>query len=704
MNASKLILISTLLILLFINFSHSQTEDDRKEYYKTILAKGETAIKSFNLIKKEIHDNVFSNDHNGIMTRSEFQCAYALFLTNYFQKLKKLTSEFQKMNNFRSVPEISDLNQMDSIIDLKNNLLSEGIKFYEEISTEINSKPFKRWDAKIIDNFVLNYKSPSEFEMYKLLRPICQDIFTLNVCRNQISYLKCVYADWLFMSKNGFEETTDVGNPLLNFNMICYKQIFDSEKSEMAWKLNNIEKENIDEKLNFSKIIYKDYPDNYIYSSWMIDSVNIDKSRNKNNLYGKGLANASNTLSLLFLIKSLDFERTRLNLLLEKYKFQIKNCTYDNYSNEYNYGTYDNDKALLLFYENKIFNIDSIDREGIKKLSSILPKESPWFYLEKNADVYNKLIEKFDSSWFNVYQIKKNIILSSTILFSVTNELEINNINTDIFQKWINGKFEANQLKAYFQYEYIKKFGKNDFKIWSTDNVYVTDLLNKLRLINFLVNDNLKSFKDSYEVITSVDEFDKFLNSNLKKNITKDDKALINNHYKEIFDRECYLAYIQENQYLTFDKIINFSANDRNNYIKQAIIRTSNLNGLGWRCLLKNQLESAEKYFRAGLTTNKTAYEFSSSANQIGVPTSNGFGEDVLSPEYPMITLNLAHVMLLKGDYKKAKKLYNKYPMDQIIPQLKIDVKSAIKMDFDEFIKIGRDPQIFEVIKKELGI
>jgi hypothetical protein len=704
MNISKLLLISSLLICLFTHNSYSQTEDDRKEYYKTILAKGETAIKSFNIIKKDIHDNVFSNEHNGVTTRSEFQCAYALFLTNYFQNLNKLTSEFEKMNSFRIVPEMSYLNQMNTIVEKKNNLLSEGIRCFEEISSEINSKPFKRWDTKVIDNFVLNYNTPIEFEMYKLLRPICQDIFSLNLCRNQIAYLNCTYTDWSFMAKNEFEETTDVGNPLLNFNMICYKQIFDPKKSEMAWELGNIQKDNIDDKLDFSKIIFKDYPDNYIFSSWMIDSININKSRNKDNLYGKGLANASNTLSLLFLIKSLDFENSVLNQLLEKYKLKIKNCTYDEYYNEYKYDTFDDEQALLLFYENKIFDIDPIDRENIKLLSSILPKESPWFYLEKDAESYNKIIEKFDSSWFNVYQIKKNIILSSAILLSVTNELELNNINSDIFHKWINGKFEANQLKAYFQNEYMKKMGKNDNKIWSADNVYIEDLLNKLRLINFLVNDNFKSFKNSYEEITSTDEFDKFLNSTLKNNITKDDKAVISNNHKEIFDRESYLTYIQGNQYLSFEKFINFSANDRNIYIQQAIVRTSNLNGLGWRSLLKNHLESAEKYFLAGLTTHKTAYEYSRNANEIGVPTWNVFYGIKLSPEYPLITLNLAHVMLFKGDNKKAKKLYTKYPMDQIIPELQMDVKSAIKMDFDEFIKIGRDPQIFEEIRKELGL
>lgn len=630
------------------------------------MARGETSVKTFNTIKKDVQEKIFSDENEGKSIFSEFISAYGLFHTNYFKNFKNLDAEFDKMNSFTKMPEMSYLKQMNAIQEKRIALLSDGTKFFEEISSEINSKPFKRWDVKVIDKFVSNYKTSIDYEMYKLLRPICKDIYLLKLCINDIAYLKCTYPDWTFMAQKGFGATTDVGNPLYNYNLICYKQIFEQsdsnisfsiqlreKKDTLAWKLDQKKIDNIDIKLDFSKIIFKDYSDNFIFSSWMIDSKKVDKSKNNKNLYSKELANANNTLSLLFLTKSLDFENTTLSQLFKKYKLEIKNCTYDNNSNEYNYNFIENNQAFSTFYENKIFDIDQTDKEKIQLLSSIVPQESPFFYLEYDAESYRNLIKKFDPKWFDVYQIKKNIILSSAILLSLKNDLELNNLNSTPLQEWFNEKMEANQLKAYFQNDYMKKFGKNDSEIWSADNIYLESLLKKLSLVKYLIKDNFISFKSSYSIITTVDEFDKYIESSTKSNIIIDFDAIANNHIEEINYSEIHAKY------------------------KRGKRSPSDLNSLGWRCLINNQLESAEKYFNQGLKRAK---------------------------DKPLITLNLAHVMLFKGDYKKATKLYKKYPMDQIIPELNLDVKSSIKMGFDEFIKIGKDPQIFDGIRKDLGL
>ena len=75
-----------------------------------------------------------------------------------------------------------------------------------------------------------------------------------------------------------------------------------------------------------------------------------------------------------------------------------------------------------------------------------------------------------------------------------------------------------------------------------------------------------------------------------------------------------------------------------------------------------------------------------------------------LSDNNIMITLNLAHAELLKGDFKNAKELYLKFPLDAISPELKLDVKTIIINDFEDFKRVGVNPSTFDLIRKELGI
>jgi hypothetical protein len=59
---------------------------------------------------------------------------------------------------------------------------------------------------------------------------------------------------------------------------------------------------------------------------------------------------------------------------------------------------------------------------------------------------------------------------------------------------------------------------------------------------------------------------------------------------------------------------------------------------------------------------------------------------------------------LLKGDIKKANKLYLQFPLDAVSPELQLDVKTIIINDFEDFKRVGVNSSTFDLIRKELGI
>ncbi len=644
---------------LFSFFSISQSVEERQEYYKKMMSKGETTIKSFNTIKGSLHNLIFSDEHDGYDKRTEFQCTYEMFLVNFFQNFDKLTNEFNKMNKFNNVPEMSYLKQMNSIQDRKLSLLSEGIKFYEEISSEINSKPFKRWETKVIDDFVANSKYNGDFELYKRLRPVAFEIFMLVKLHYNISYLKCSYKDWSFMLQY-FQDISYI-NPLHNYNMINHKIGFNNKV--INWvkddNLQNITNSNFD----YSKIIFTDYSDNKVYSSWVGLTAVKDLNKDNKGLYNNEVGNSINALSLVFLVKSLDFRSSMLDKLFSSCNLPFKECTYtkgpyngmtEKYAKgEYNYYSPEYDLALQLMNNDSIISYINQSKELIKLLYSIFPDKSPLFYADLKSDTYIDKIQQFDTNWFKVYKIKRNLITASCYLISTLNDLEFNDINSSLLKNWFNQKMDANKLKAYYQNEYMLKLGKTESNIWATDLEHIESILNQLRLIKLLIKEDINGFQTSFTKVNTIEEFDKFIRPSASKNIANVDELIISENLTETYTREIFSKY------------------------KEGIKTSSGMNSLGWRCLYNNQLKYSEKYLLEGLKISK---------------------------KNPMITCNLAHVYLFNGDFKRAKKLYTKFPLDQEIPELKMNVRTAIKMDFEDFIKNGKDPKIFEVMVKELGL
>lgn len=648
---------TTFILTFFIAFITSsvlnaQSVEYRQEFYKKMMAKGEAVIKSHNTLKANVRERIYYNE-NKIEWQdelSEFQLRFKLLILNLNKLSDPYENEFDRMNNFSSTPTMDYLKEMDSIAEKRNYYITLSIKLYEIISAEINSKSFKRWDYKVIDAFLIDNNLISDFDFYMRISPICKDIYRLNMVRNSMAYLKCAYVDWVFMAQNGIGELTASGDPKLNYNLICYKQLDDSISKQMAWQVNNIKFDINNTKFDYSSLIFKDYPDNSVFSSWMIDTNPKDLLKNNDHLYSNVLANASNTLSLLFLNKSLDFKDSKLSKLLIKYNLEIKNCGWDSYNKKYVYYTFPEDSAFNLFYENKNFQIADIDKESIQLIYSLIPKASPYFYKDMNVVEFRNQVAKFDSAWFSVYQIKRNLVLSSAYFLSISNDLQFVDLNTDLFTNWINNKMEKNNLKAYLQNDYMLTYGKTNSDVWSKDRIYIDGIVKKLRFIKFNLKNDFDSFISKINNIT-VDEFDKLLDINLQNNDTIfRDNYIIHDHHKEIY-------------YFKNINTISLSAQD--------------YNSIGWRCLLNNQYNYAEKYFKLALQKSK---------------------------DDPIIIINLAHTYLFKGDIKKAQILYTKFPLDQIVTTVKLDIRTIITNDYQQFIYYGKEESQFVDMKRVLNI
>ncbi|MFM7682897.1 MAG: tetratricopeptide repeat protein, partial [Bacteroidota bacterium] len=452
---------------------------------------------------------------------------------------------------------------------------------------------------------------------------------------------KCSYKYWGFMLQNNFEEISNI-NPLYNFNMINHNLGFNNEPNMTAITNSNFD---------YTKVIFYDDKDYKLFSSWEGYFNGLDLKKNDKGLYSNDVGNSNNSLLLIFLVKSMDFKNSELNELFNAFNLNFKECTYNN--GEFNYYSHEYGKILELLNNDSSSSLIKKEKDYIKLLYSVFPEKSPWFYSETKSDIYKDKIKQCDANWFKVYEIKRNLIITSSYLLSILNDLEFNNLNSSLLKNWFNQKMDANKLKAYYQNEYMLKLGKTESNIWAADLEYIESIINQLKLIKSLIKEDIKSFQTSLTKVNTIEEFDKFIQTTTSKNLANVDELIISENLSETYVRGIFSKY------------------------KEGSKSSSGMNDLGWRCLINNHLEYAEKYLSEGLKLEKNS---------------------------AMITTNLGHVQLFKGDIKKAIKLYTKFPLDQEVPELKMSVRSSIKIDFEYFIKAGKDPKIFESVVKELGL
>jgi hypothetical protein len=604
---------------MFSFVSFSQSVEERQEYYKKMMSKGETTIKSFNTIKGSIHDLVFTDEHDGYNERTEFQCVYSLFLVNFFERLDMLDVEFNNMNNFRSVPEMAYLKKMNSIKEKENTLFIEAIRFFEEISTEVNSKPFKRWDARVIDAFVNTSIFKDQFQMFKRLRSVSYEVFLLNRSRSNLAYLKCAYVDWLFMVSNNFPNLSKA-NPFFNY----------------------------------SNVAFLSYRDNSLFSSWMapveVKNILLDENR----MYSVEMANSSNALALTYLVSSLDFNNSLLSQLINNTNLQIKSCTYDKTKKEFNYNELEYSEALERVNTDEIVSYLLINKGLIKNLSEIVPISAPWFYVHTKPKLYLENVANFDKESFLVYEIKHDLILVSAYIKSICNDFSMSKLDDKIFNDWLNKTIDKDNLKAYFKNESMLELNKTNTSIWTADKIKISIILDKLRMIKSYLRTNSSDFIGKYNLLTDSNNLISILNQNsIAENKGDLDSFIISQYEFEHIFTSFYTEYQKGEK------------------------TASKLNSLGWRCLLNFEYEVATKFLTEAMKLSK---------NNI------------------MITLNLAHAYLLKGDIKKANKLYLQFPLDAVSPELQLDVKTIIINDFEDFKRVGVNSSTFDLIRKELGI
>ena len=555
------------------------------------------------------------------------------------------------MNNFRGVPEMAYLKKMNSIKEKENALFNEAIRFFEEISTEVNSKPFKRWDARIIDAFVNASILKDQFQMFKRIRPVSYEVFMLNRSRSNLAYLKCAYADWHYMVSQSFIDLSKT-NPLFNYNMVNHKLAVDPKILEAAWQMNKLKINVSNDVFNYSEIMFWDYRDNSLFSSWMVPVEVKNLNKDENSLYSQEMANSSNSLALVYLVKTLDFNNSTLTKMFANTSLQIKNCTYD--QNRYNYDYLEYSDALKRVNTDEIVAYLLFNKDLIKKLSEIVPISAPWFYVHTKPKVYLENVANFDKESFIVFEIKHDLILASAYFKSICNDFLMSGLNDKVLKDWYNQTLEKANLKAYYQNEYMLQLNKTKDSIWAADKIQLSGIIDELRLIKLSLRGNSADFIGKYKSLKNSNDLNSILNKNSKTvDNTAIDLFIISYHNDEIRFLNYYNAYQKGEK------------------------TASKLNSLGWRCLLNFEYEVATKFLTEAMKLSK---------NNI------------------MITLNLAHAYLLKGDIKKANKLYLQFPLDAISPELKLDVKTIIINDFEDFKRVGVNSSTFDLIRKELGI
>ncbi len=624
-------------------YSSAQTQDERKEYYKNMMANAETIVKTFNIQKQEVQAKIFNNEHDGYANRSEFQCAYEIYLIDFFSKVELYDAEFKKKNNFQTVPEMSYLKNLNALLEKKLSLLKEGINFFESISTEISTKSFKRWNISVIDQFVSNSKE--SYNLYIKLRPICYEIYLLSSIHENVSYLNCTYNNWDFMLKNKFNHIATI-NPLGNFNMLSHIFGFTNRTNNDVYDIVN-------SNFDYTKITFANYTDYKFITAWIDSSAVKNPTRDAAELYGDEIANSNSALLIAFLIKSLEFESSNLSELFRNCNLPIRKCTYDNNDGVFSYYNHDFASTVELVKNDSVVAFIQSKKESINSLYSIIPNESPWFYNDCNSKQLEKNIRNFDEIWYIVYQLKKDLILASCYLKSIKNDLDFNEMNSSLLTDWYNIEMEASKFKAYYKNEYMVTLQKTNSKVWESDYQQLQILLQNLRLLKNVINDDFVAFELSYENLKSSEDLKLLL------------KTIRNEKFK-IFDERIIQGNSNE---IAYQKLIY--------KLKSEKLSAEEFNSLGWRCLTNKQFVYAEKYLRDGLN----------------VESGN-----------TMISLNLAHVLLLTGEREKAMEIYKKYSMVQEIPALKTTVGKWIVMDFNEFISLGIEPAIFDPIKSELGL
>jgi len=646
-----------LIVLFFLGIfpivSFSQSVEERKEYYKKMLSEGNAKTLSFNSIKKTVQDIVYADEHYVNQESTIFQCVYELFLSDFFDELEKSESEFNKMNNFQQVPEMEVLKKMNSFKDRSIDLYNEGIRFFEEISTEVNSKPFKRWDVKVIDAFVNSSKFKDQYDMFNRLRMVCYDIYLLNRRRTNLAYLKCAYPYWSFLISKEFLGLSN-SNPYINYNMVNHKLAVNPSIMDAALKMNGVKVNISTDIFNYSNVSFWDYSDNSLFSSWMVPNEVKNLLIDEKELYSEEMANSSNALALAYLVSTLDFKNSRLSQLFEKTNLQIKSCTYNYTKMVLDFDDLQLRDAFVRLNSDVIVSYIANNKDLIRKLSEIVPYSPPFFYVNAKPNVYLENIANFDKESFLVYEIKHDLILASTYLKSIQNDFLMLGLSDTLLKEWYNNAMESGKLKSYFQNEYMLELNKTNATTWEADKIRLSGIVDKLRIIKLTLRTDSSDFIRKYGSLTnSID-----LNSMLSQPI-------------ETVNKEQIDAFItsQNNGEISFPYYYNSYLKGEKTY--------SSLNSLGWRCLLNFEYDVAEKFLKEALK---------------------------LSDNNIMVTINLAHAYLLNGDTIRAKENYLKFNLDQFSPDVELDVKTMILNDFEDFKRSGVNPSTLEVIRKELGI
>ncbi|MFY7943620.1 MAG: hypothetical protein ACOVNZ_03525, partial [Crocinitomicaceae bacterium] len=383
-----------LAFIFLITFSvdlKSQTIKDREEFYKSMISKGETVVKTHNLMKQELFDKILPNIDFGhdnyfedkiyLMGMSIYGDPNSIFL--------RYNEEFIKLNKFKSIPDMTYLKKMNAIHEKRNSILIELTKFYEILATEFNSKSFDRIDVNFIDNYCNNNATlKNSLKLFYNLSPILPEVIKIGEMQNIVVSLICMYSfheKYLLVDNNlGLNEKIFTNylpriNPIKNYEMINHFEAFNNPQTDSS-EISTLKK------INYHRIKFYDYPDYKVFSSWTKKDINIDTFKNKYGYFNDEMANSNNSLLIAFFISSFDFYDSFLNELFRKCNAQIdkkiyfdfneKKCMCRGLINE----SVDKLDFYLLINNDSSINYIKNNSLKINKLNDILANCNPNFY------------------------------------------------------------------------------------------------------------------------------------------------------------------------------------------------------------------------------------------------------------------------------------------------------------------------------------
>jgi restriction system protein len=255
-------------------------------------------------------------------------------------------------------------------------------------------------------------------------------------------------------------------------------------------------------------------------------------------------------------------------------------------------------------YDNKFSNVENLDiiKQEVRKL---INKSTNSVLDIPKKKFSNEFIITFKEYLYN----KKDVKISNNILSSIIEEIKLN-----MYYEELDEKINSDKISniTYFSKKYLDIYGYN------IDEDYI-DWMIKVFDLNLMVDDvtdEINKIKDSRRKKKSIDEMDKFLNSNTdyKKSADINDIDMMTGEEFEYFLKDLFvsLGYEAEVTRLSGDQGADLVVEKDNRIVIQAKRYSNKVNNSAIQ-----EVIGAKKYYNAKKAMVITNYYFTKSAKEL---------------------------------------------------------------------------------------